>query len=343
MRTAGCLLCVCLFASCSSMNYVGIETYNPSEVTFPAEVKKVLVVNNAVPQPDDVGCEFTLFGDKVDTCRVKADSALFYACTGLGKAMAEVPYFGDVLLYHDAVRKDDVYYEDRKLTGEKVETLCDETDADAVVSVDRMLFESKKTVKAYADGFVGGEIEVRMSGVVRAYLRGRTNPLATIHIVDSVFFYEEAPNTVILDKALPQTDKALCVAAEYVGVKAGPNFVPHWTNETRWYYTGIGTKWKEATAYAQSEKWEKALGYWMRIYEQSGSSAAQAKAASNVALAYEMSSRVEDACRWAAKSAELFEKAEGGDGKNAKLSALYVEVLRERVRSDKKLDVQFGK
>lgn len=342
MRTAGCLLSVCLLASCSSMSYVGIETYNPAEVTFPAKVKKVLVVNNAVPQPDDVGCEFTLFGDKVDTCRVKADSALFYACSGLGKAMAEVPYFEDVLLYHEAVRKDDVYYENRKLTEEEVGALCDETDADAVVSVDRMLFESKKTVKAYADGFVGGEIEVRMSGVVCAYLRGRANPLAMVHVVDSVFFYEEAPNTVILDKALPQTDKALCTAAEYVGAKISPNFVPHWANETRWYYTGMGSKWKEATAYARSEKWEKALSHWMRIYEQSGGKTTRAKAATNVALAYEMGTRLEDACRWAERSAELFEEAEGSDGKNAKLSALYAEALRERVRSGKKLDVQFG-
>lgn len=178
MRVAYCLLSVCLLASCSSVSYVGIDTYNPAEITFPKSVGKILVVNNAVPQPDDVGCEFSLFGDKVDTCKVKADSALFDVCRGLGRSMADMSYFNDVLLYHDAVRKDDVYYEDKKLTQDQVQALCDETGSDAVISLDRMLFESKKNVVAFAEGYVEGEIQVKMSGVVRGYLPN----LSLIHI-----------------------------------------------------------------------------------------------------------------------------------------------------------------
>ena len=342
MRVACCLLSVCFLASCSSVNYVGIETYNPAEITFPGNVGKILVVNNAVHQPDDVGCEFTLFGDKVDTCRVKADSALFYACSGLGKAMADISFFNDVLLYHDAVRKDDVYYEDKKLTQDQVQELCDETGTDAVVSIDRLLFESKKNIMAYAEGYVGGEIQVKISGVVRGYLPGRPNPLATVYVADSVFFNEEAPNLILLDKFLPSSENALRASAEYIGMKTSPNFVPHWNNETRWFYTGMGTKWKEASAYAQSEKWDKAVEYWEHLYEKSGGWKAKAKAASNIALGYEMKTKLDEAYEWANKSAELCKKGEGEDGKNTKLLALYVEVLRNRVRSDKKLNMQFG-
>ena len=342
MRVACYLLSVCFLASCSSVNYVGIETYNPAEITFPGNVGKILVVNNAVHQPDDVGCEFTLFGDKVDTCRVKADSALFYACSGLGKAMADISFFNDVLLYHDAVRKDDVYYEDKKLTQDQVQELCDETGTDAVVSFDRLLFESKKNIMAYAEGYVGGEIQVKISGVVRGYLPGRPNPLATVYVADSVFFNEEAPNLILLDKFLPSSENAWRASAEYIGIKTSPNFVPHWNNETRWFYTGMGTKWKEASAYAQSEKWDKAVEYWEHLYEKSGGWKAKAKAASNIALGYEMKTKLDEAYEWANKSAELFKKGEGEDGKNTKLLALYVEVLRNRVRSDKKLNMQFG-
>ena len=49
-----------LLSACSTINYVGIETYNPAEVTFPENVAKVLIVNNAVPQPEDAGYEYTL-------------------------------------------------------------------------------------------------------------------------------------------------------------------------------------------------------------------------------------------------------------------------------------------
>jgi hypothetical protein len=108
-------------------------------------------------------------------------------------------YFNDVLLYHDAVRKDDVYYEDKKLTQDQVQALCDETGSDAVISLDRMLFESKKNVVAFAEGYVEGEIQVKMSGVVRGYLPNRPNPLATVYVADSLFFMEDAPNLILLD------------------------------------------------------------------------------------------------------------------------------------------------
>lgn len=342
MRIAYCLLSVCLFASCSSINYVGIETYNPAEITFPKSVEKVLVVNNAVPQPDDIGCEFSLFGEKVDTFRVKTDSALFDACRGLGKAMADISYFNDVLLYHDVVRKDDVYFDDKKLTQDQVKMLCDETGTDAVISVDRMLFVSKKNIVAYAEGFVEGMIQVNITGVIRGYLPGRPNPLATVLVSDSLFFMEDAPNMILLDRLLPSSEDALCTSAEYIGAKCSPNFVPHWNSENRWYYTGMGTRWKEATAYAQSEKWDKATEQWIHIYENSNSEKTKAKAAMNIALGYELKTNLNEAYDWANKSLELFKKNEGDDGKNTKLQGLYLEVLRNRIRSDKKLNMQFA-
>ena len=54
MKTILYLLVVCLFSACSTIEYFGIETYNPAEITFPKNIEKVLIVNNAVPQPGDV-------------------------------------------------------------------------------------------------------------------------------------------------------------------------------------------------------------------------------------------------------------------------------------------------
>ena len=51
-----------LFSACSTIEYIGIETYNPAEVTFPKSVKNVLVVNNALPQPDSLGYTYLVPG-----------------------------------------------------------------------------------------------------------------------------------------------------------------------------------------------------------------------------------------------------------------------------------------
>ena len=80
MRTTLYLLMACLFSACNTIEYIGIETYNPAEITFPKNVDKVLIVNNAVPQPDDVGYTYNLYGTVQDTARAHADSALYDAC-----------------------------------------------------------------------------------------------------------------------------------------------------------------------------------------------------------------------------------------------------------------------
>lgn len=342
MRSAFYLLAVGLLTSCSSMNYMAIETYNPAEITFPETVGKVLVVNNALPQPDDVGCQLSLFGTKQDTCHLKTDSALFDVCRGLGKAMADVSFFNDVLLYHDAVRKDDVYHDDKKLTPEEVAALCEETGTDAVISLDRILFETDKSVVAFAEGYVAGDISVKMAGVIRSYLPDRDNPLATVYMVDSLFFSESAYNQTILDQILPSMENAVRASGEYIGMRASPNFVPHWSTETRWFYSGMGARWKEATAFARLEKWDNATGHWEYLYHNSGGWKAQAKAASNIALGYEMKSDLKEAYEWARKSHELFKKHEGEEGKNTTLLYLYVQALANRLRADKKLNMQFG-
>ena len=181
-----------LLSACSTINYVGIETYNPAEVTFPENVAKVLIVNNAVPQPEDAGYEYTLQGERQDTCKAKADSALFDACRTLGEAIVEASYFNDVLLYHDGVRKDNQAFLDTKLTQGQVASLCDETGADAVISIDRLLFDMKKSVGTLGEGYVMGMIDVQMAGVIRSYVPDREAPLATVHMKDSIYWAESA-------------------------------------------------------------------------------------------------------------------------------------------------------
>ncbi len=331
-----------LLSACGTISYVGIETYNPSEVTFPGNVAKVLIVNNAVPQPEDTGYEYTLRGEKQDTCKAKADSALFDACRTLGVAIADASYFDDVLLYHDALRQDGQAFQDTKLTREQVASLCDETGTDAVISIDRLLFDMKKNVGVLGEGYLIGRIDVQMAGVIRGYVPDREAPLATVHMKDSVAWLESTDYLPVLDQILPSPENALRGAGEYFGAKAYTNFVPHWVKETRWYFTGVGARWKEASAYAANERWDLAEARWSGLYQGTANGKSRAKAASNLALCHEMRGDLTTAYEWAQKSYDLFRRSSGDNGKNTKLLELYVRALAERIRSDKKLDVQFG-
>ncbi|MGM9760656.1 MAG: DUF6340 family protein [Parabacteroides sp.] len=340
MKYVVCGLFVGLLAGCSTISYVDIQTCNPAEITFPEQVGQVLVVNRAVAQPADRGYVYQLAGVKQDTCRVYADSALMDASRALGKALVEGEYFNDVLLYNDPLRTDAAFWDDAKMERSQIDSLCEATQVDALITVDRLLFDMEKKVDTYAEGCFG-EIQVKMGGVVRAYLPGRDNPLATVYVNDSIYWSEVAGNVKMLNLLLPSPDEALRTAGTYIGQKMSPNFIPHWENETRWYFSSSGTPWKEAAAYAAVEKWDEAAARWRVLYDK-GRGKTKARAASNLALSEELKGNLSQAHEWAEKSYELFLKDAGEENTYTQLLKVYVDVLADRVRKDKKLNVQFG-
>ena len=328
-------------SACSTISYVNIETFKPAEITFPSVVSKVLIVNNAVPQPDNSGYEYIHMGARQDTARAKADSALFDAGRALGVTILETEYFNDVLLFHESTRTDDKYLTDEKLSKETVESLCQESGADAIISVDRMLFDMTKTTAMMGGGFLFGFINVKIAGVMRAYVPGRENPLATVLLSDSVFWSEQAETIEELNTYLPSPENALREAGKYIGNVAAPNFTPHWANEIRWFYTGLSTEWKQASAYASAQRWESAERYWRSIHDKTNNETQKAKSASNIAFSQEMQGNYIEALEWAEKALPQFKK-KGENTRDYQLLYQYVLALRERIRENRKLNIQIG-
>lgn len=330
-----------VLTGCGTMNYVNIETFKPAEITFPSMVSKVLIVNNAVPQPEQSGYEYKLMGAVQDTARAKADSALFDIARTLGLTILDTNYFNDVLLFHESTRKDQNYLEDRKLTQEAIQALCDETGADAVISVDRLLFDMSKDIISFANGFYFGVVNVKATSTMRAYVPTRETPLATVLLSDSLSWNEQGESIREVNYYLPSPEEALRETANYLGEIAAPNFVPHWNTEVRWYYTGINTEWKLASAYAATQKWDMAEEKWLLAFKGTKNETAQAKLAANIAFAKEMQGFYPEALEWAEKSIALFKK-KGETTRDYKLMSQYVLTIKERINENRKLNIQIG-
>lgn len=334
-----------LLTACGGINYVGIETCNPGEVTFPNGVKRVLMVNNAVAQPEGSGYSYTLFGVKQDTAKAKADSALFDVCSACGKGILEASYFDDVLLLHDFLHEGKnqlTDLRDQRLSGDQISNLCEANGTDAVVSLDMMQFKMNKQVANMGAGFVAGSVKVKMNGILRAYVPGKDRPLATVLVEDSVEFQQAAENVKMLDAYLPTPDNALRAAGDYLGSKVASYFVPHWSEETRWYYNNANSRWKEAAAYAAVNKWSEAGEIWRMLYDKSKDKKTKAKLASNLALTSEMENHLDKAYEWAQMAYASFCETEGNASKDALLLKTYSDVLKGRIQSDKKLNLQIG-
>ncbi|MDR2496841.1 MAG: DUF6340 family protein [Tannerellaceae bacterium] len=342
MRTALfiSLALLCMLSACSGIRYMEIEMYRPAEISYPREVRKALIVDNALPQPPDTNCVYYVGGIYREQCTASADSALRDACRFLGNALVEANYFDDVLLFDEKLRNDSAnYYIYRKIPPEEVQALCEETGADAIISFDRLIFHSKKEIKS-SDGYTNGTISVYVNGIAGSYLPNDAARPVAVLVSDSIFWSEWGESERHVNSLLPTPEEALRIAAGYVGEKICSAFVPHWESGQRWIYTSSGSRWKEGTAYAAAGKWDAAAECWQKLFDKTTNKANRARLASNIALCHELTGNLEQAHAYVTTSVTLFDEIQGEEDLHTLLQKQYMRMLEQRIEDDSKLNLQ---
>ena len=338
LMLVGCSLLI----GCSSVRTVSIETYAPAEVTFPSNTFNVVVVNNAALQPDDVGHSMQHMNKKLEAYSMPADSVLLIAFKSLASAIHQQRYFRKTLVFNTPIRQDELYYSDSKLSTNQVDSICNVVGAGAIISIDRMLFNGKRSIVSH-DGFLYGSQRVNVTAIIRAYIPNRANPLATVHVVDSLEWLEASSNKILLDQLLPTANEALRETAAYVSSKVYRNFVPHWVATERSYYCSIESRWKEATAYAEKSKWTEANMYWMQLFNRKKSTLSKARLANNIAFSYEMMNEFEKAEDWLEKSEVFYlQQPEGKWNIEIARAIKYKDELNQRIKDENKLNMQIN-
>jgi hypothetical protein len=323
--------------ACTPVRYVGIETYAPASITFPRNVKKILILNHAAAQPK------VPFSSAVrtapDSLGIASDSALVDFCRTTGRLIAESPRFEDVRLYEGPYRTDPAFSSDAPLTGSEIRRLCGEHDVQAVISLDRLLFSIHEDVWKISAIDELHEWQIRVSGVMRTcFPDGNTAPNA-IYLLDTVI-PQLTSNNGWADLPVPTPEQLLREVAAHVATKAYVHFVPYWREDTRWYYVSSGSRWKEASAFAAAERWERAVAVWEALYEKSVSWKAKARLASNLALGAELGGRLTAAWQWATLAHQYFAAHLDADDATVRLQKAYVEALEQRMEEDKILQRQ---
>ncbi|MDR1454296.1 MAG: DUF6340 family protein [Tannerella sp.] len=294
------------------------------------------MLNNAAAQPE-VPFSSTIRKSS-DSLRIASDSALVDFCRTWGRQIAGSPYFEDVRLYEGSYRTDQSFFADAKLTESEVSQLCREHDVQAVLSLDRLLFSIRENVRKISVLDELNEWQVEISGVLRAYLPDGATPSA-IYLADTVIPQLTSDYGWPV-ASVPEPEQLLREVAAYVATRAYVHFVPHWSEDTRWYYVSSDSRWKEAAAFAAAERWESAAAIWETLYEKSASWKAKARLTSNLALSAELSGRLTAAWQWATLAHQYVAEHLLADDTTVRLQKSYVEALEQRMAEEKILHRQ---
>ncbi len=328
------ILSTMLLVSCSGIKYLTVETREPAQVTLPSNVLSVAVVNNVVQQPDDTG-HFTQRLGHSDTDRAKASSdsvALFYT-EALAQFLEEEDYFQRVHYLPDPLRKDTDFFREEPVTPETMQEIRKKTGTDAIISLDRLIIETHKRELFHQQGYNYADLTGKIQSVMRVYLPTMEGKIPAVHYTDSLQWegFDIQDDRAYAEQMLPSREEAMKLLATRAAEKISDVFAPHWEMQDRWYYTLPGSLMREGEMHAKAAEWLLAIEKWETFYNRSTPKRDKAKAASNIALAYEMLDEMQKSYEWATLAHQLFMDSTSPNSLERRRSLLYQNEIARRM------------
>lgn len=325
------LLLTLLLYSCVSTQNITIDIMQPASVTLPPEIANLTIVDNAAriftePQSSNF---------RLNEQSPSSDSTKYLFVEKLFNKFAGEKFFRNVQIYPYEIRVDTAYFKENLLSSEQISSICKETDANALLSIDN--FAITNSVE-YLGRFK--EIALCILSKIRLYKPdGKliSNPI----LLNDTLYWSELDFSSNPDyptvQPLPTLREALTELYDSGSGVIVRQFVPYWTTVDRVYFSN-----KQTNSLIQNNKWEEARNIWKAIYdkEKEQSRIKRSRLAFNIALSYECTDDLESARNWIEKANELLPDNVSDNMK--KHFVFYSKVLKERQKLQKKLEQQIG-
>ena len=170
-----------LLGSCQSVEQLSIDYMLPAEVSFPATLKRVAVVNNMPNVPDNklIISEEEQKKSENEVARLtnyyNGDAAI--TTESLAEALANENYFEEVVICDSALRSKDINPRESTLSRDEVLELTQNLDVDFLIALENIQMRSNRKISYMPDwGVFLGTVDVKVYPTVRIYLHNRKGP-----------------------------------------------------------------------------------------------------------------------------------------------------------------------
>lgn len=357
-----CLLVFCslLFSACQSIEQISIDYMLPADVSFPASLKRVAVVNNMPDVPDNNKAIITEEEKPKERNEVLRQTKYFngnapIATEALAEELAKENYFDEVIICDSALRNNDIIPRESILSKSEVEKLTSELNVDFLVALENVQLKTARKIDYIPEwNLFHGTVDVKTYTTVRVYLPNRNGPMITISPVDSIFWEKEDYKLTYVRSHLINEKDMLGQASEFAGSTPVHHLLPYWETGTRYYFIGNSAAMRDAGILAKEGNWNKAIKLWKETYKKKKGKQ-QMYAAYNIALGYEMQDSIETAKDWALKAQTIAAQKdkiqvmqEKGNINidnipNYLITTRYLEALQKREEGLIRLNMQMGR
>lgn len=342
-----CLISLAL-CSCASVQPLVIEVRKPAQVTLPLDIAKVIVVNNSLPQPSGIGITQTYDGEVIKENSLKTDFTQ-EAVKSLYDNLNKSKFFNEISPALTSIRKDGEWIQEyAPISTDIKKYLADSLAFDGIITLDRLLFSVDEKVKNnipginmdYSSHYIDMKILAQANGSIYSY--NQEKPLHIFSVSDSVIvkntFYED--KLITLNNIPEAFMKDL---AKDLGAEIAKTILPTWIKKERYIYTGANARMKEAFSYTKNNYWKSAQDIWTNEYAKKTKESDKGKIANNIAIAYEIEDKLEDALKWALISQKHFSDSKMHPN-SIEITHInsYIKDLHIRIKDDSLLNLQMG-
>ena len=294
-----------------------IDEYRDAERKELRGVRSVLVVNNALVQPNDFGHSTVLDGDHKSGISIPLNKALLYSLFSLTQTLDESSDFDAVELLDVSQNTSTNYYARQSLSASKVQNLIQTYEVDALLVLNQLVLYDVLEAFQTDEGGQYAYMQAFAQSHWSMYFADATRRSQTLSYADTLLWESkvEYTRTQALNQ-LPNREDALLYLASTLGEGLGKSFVHSWVAVSRYLYDIDDTHIKAGLQSFRYQRWEEAIYHWQQVANEEAKderlkvkgkdNKAAAVAAANIAIAYELLGDYSLACDYANEACRLF-------------------------------------
>ena len=300
--------------------YFSVDERYPAERTQLQDKQRVLVVNNALIQPNDFGHTTAIDGENHTNVEVDLSRSVLYCLFATTQTMESTGEFDAVELMDISQNHSNNYYTRTPLAFSQAERLCADYQADALLILNQLVLydivesylTDDGTYYAYLQAYAQSHWTIHYAGLSREVTFTQADTL----LWESNLHYNRSQSL----SELPSRQDALLYLARELGNRVGSSFAPSW-HTTRRYIYDLPALQAGLDAF-RLQRWNSAINQWITILDTKDKKAA-ACAAANIAIAYEMLGDFSSACDYARHAIRLFDVWKTAYGRQQQVNIRY--------------------
>lgn len=199
------------------------------------------------------------------------------------------------------------------------DSLCARYGVDALLVLGGLQITEAKGADLLDDGSWDAWLELQcMARWTIAYCQGASRTFVT---ADTLVWENRDISQTAAFAALPSSDDAAMEMAAYEGEQMARRLTPDWETMERYLYRNDDAAIAAGIEAFRRKNWNEAISCWNEAYTKGKETTAYA--AANIALAYEMQDRYDDAIAWTQKAINAFKRLRTADAAQQVVNLTY--------------------